>query len=132
MTLVHQGQIGPDGKLTLVNPETFRRALRGLLNAPVDITIRRHRKTRSDRQHRYYFGVVVAVLAEFTGYTSDELHDALKMKFLLVDPESSLPTVRSTTSLTTVEFEDFLERVRTWAAADLGVVIPLPNEAEAD
>lgn len=103
-----------------------------MLNAPVDITIRRHRKTRSDRQHRYYFGVVVAVLAEFTGYTSDEMHDALKWKFLRVDPESLLPTVRSTTSLTTVEFEDFLELVRAWAAADLGVVIPLPNEAEAD
>jgi hypothetical protein len=131
MTLVHQGQVDSDGKLTLVNPERFRRALRGLLNAPVDVTVRRHRRTRSDRQHRYYFGVVVEILSEFTGYTSDEMHDALKWKFLQVDPGSSLPTVRSTTNLTTVEFEDFLERVRMWAAADLRVVIPLPNEVDA-
>jgi hypothetical protein len=132
VTLVHQARVDAAGKLTLVNPETFRRAMREFAEAPVELTVRRLRKRRSDRQHRYYFGVVVAMLAEFTGYTSDEMHDALKWKFLRVDPESSLPTVRSTTSLTTVEFEDFLERVRTWAAADVGVVIPLPNEAEAD
>lgn len=131
MTLVHQGQVDSEGKLTLVNPETFRRVLRGFLNAPVDITIRRHRKSRSDRQNAYYWAVVVGMLAEFCGYTPEEMHEALKWKFLRREADGPLPTVRSTTELGTQEFEDYVEMVRMWAATDLGVVVPLPNEIEA-
>jgi hypothetical protein len=131
MTLVHQGQIGPDGKLTLVNPETFRRALRGLANAPVDITIRRHRKTRSDRQNRFYWHIVIGLTAEYCGYQPEEMHDAWKWRLLrLEDPDHLMPTVRSTASLTTQEFESYIDQIRTVAATELGVVIPLPNEVQ--
>lgn len=32
--------------------------------------------------------------------------------------------------MNTAEFEEYLERVRRWAAVEYGVVVPLPNEVE--
>jgi len=44
------------------------------------------------------------------------------------DKRRKLTRTRSTTDLTTVEFEDFCSRVRTWASKTLKIIIPLPNE----
>jgi len=56
----------------------------------------------------------------------DETHEALKMKFLL-DRRGKIPTVRSTTVLSTKEFEDYLEDVRMWASKFLNISIPNPE-----
>lgn len=127
---VFAGLVDPRGKLTLDRQSDFVRYVRTFAGKPVELVIRRPRKHRSDRQHRYYFGVVVAILAEHLGYTSDEMHDALKGKFLCEDPDAKLPRIRSTTSLSTVEFEAFLEQIRTFASTDFNCYIPLPNEVE--
>jgi hypothetical protein len=111
-------------------PVVFGQALRELAGKPVEVTVRKVRKQRSDRQSRYYWGVVVDMLAQFCGYDREAMHEALKWKFLRLEADSPLPTVRSTTDLSTKEFEDYLDCVRTWAGADLGVNIPLPNECE--
>ena len=84
---------------------------------------------RSVQQNRYYWGVVVDLLAAYTGYLPEEMHEALKMLFLK-DNTRKIPTLRSTTELTTIEFEDFLEGVRVWAASELNCIIPLPNEVD--
>ena len=60
------------------------------------------------------------------GYNQEETHEALKWKFLRKG--GKLETVKSTTSLTTTEFETFLELVRIWAITDMGITIPLPDE----
>jgi hypothetical protein len=129
--LTFQARVDGTGHLHLVDRHGFRRAVRTFAGTSVDLVLRRHAKHRSDRQSRYYFGVVVAMLAEHLGYTRDEMHDALKLRFLrLEDADHPLPTVRSTASLTSAEFERYLEDVRIFAASTLGVIIPLPNEAE--
>ena len=85
------------------------------------------RKTnRSINQNNYYWGVVVKIMADFTGYTEDEMHDALRLKFLGKD--GILKTMKSTKDLSTVEMEEYLANIRMWASRDLGVYIPLPNE----
>jgi hypothetical protein len=58
------------------------------------------------------------------------MHEALKFKFLQDKTDTNLPTVKSTASLSTVEFEVYLDNVRQWAATDLSCSIPLPNEVE--
>lgn len=85
-------------------------------------------KTRSLEQNAYYWGVVVKILAGETGYTKDEMHEALKVKFLTYENVKGIPTVLSTTKLNTKQFEVYLEMVRRWAAMDLGIVIPEPNQ----
>jgi hypothetical protein len=98
----------------------------------VFVTIKKieKRQMRSIVQNNYYWGVVIDILSDFTGYDPEEMHNALRHKFLTYENIKGLPTTLSTTQLKTNEFEDYLERIRRWAATDLGVYIPLPNEVE--
>ncbi len=110
-------------------PEKVREYLKGLEGKRIDVTVKRERSQRSINQNNYYFGVVCKVLGDYFGYEVDEMHEALKLKFLQVGP-CDVPTIKSTTKLNTTEFEDYLERIRRWAATEYSVVVPLPNEAE--
>ncbi len=91
-------------------------------------------KPRSNNQNRYYHSVPVAMIAAETGHTPEEIHEYLKAAFL---PRSFVTVAgkehqvtKSTASLTTAEMEDFLTAVRTFAAQELNMVIPLPNEID--
>jgi len=95
----------------------------------VNLTIEKFRKKRSNNQNDYYWGVVVDILGNELGYTPDEMNEAIKMKFLLIEGEV-LDTMKSTKDLNTVEFEDLMERIRIWASKDLNIYIPNPNEAD--
>jgi hypothetical protein len=118
-----------NGKLVVKNRMKFDAYISGLRDGGIwDVIIKRPEKIRTDPQNRYYFGVVVKILADELGYTKDELHEALKWKFLQVP--GPLPTVKSTAKLSTVEFIDYIDEVVRWAAQDLGVVLPDPEETE--
>ncbi len=97
----------------------------------VALTVEKWKKDRSDAQNRYYWGVVVKILADELGYFPEEMHDALKLEFLRKESKP-LPTVRSTTSLSTEEFEDYLEKVRIMSLTKYEVRIPLPGEIAID
>lgn len=114
-------------------------ALRNMEGKRVIVSVREHKKKRSDPQNRYYWGVVIpAVLAMFLEAGNDtdesEVHEYLKehvggLSRILIGPDGKRrPVVRSSTTLDTAEWEDFMEKVRAWAAA-LGCQIPLPNES---
>ena len=117
------------GKVIFNNVQLFNNYLLSLEGKDVEVVVRKPKKERSNPQNRYYWGVVINLLCETTGYTPEEMHEALKMLFLK-DNTRKLPTLRSTTELTTIEFEDFLEGVRVWAASELNCIIPLPNEVD--
>lgn len=94
-------------------------------------------KNRSTQENRYYFGVVVKALSELTGFNPDEMHEILKHKFLkksvwITNIEKGtveeVVITQSTTELTTVEFENYLAKIRQWAGEELNCPIPLPNE----
>jgi hypothetical protein len=95
----------------------------------VDIQIKRYypKKDRSNEQNRYMWGVVYRLLADYTGHSPEEIHEAMKYEFLL-NHESKLKVPRSTSELSTLEMEDYLSRVREFASMELGVYIPEPNE----
>jgi hypothetical protein len=82
---------------------------------------------RSDQQNRYYWGVVVDLLAVHTGYTPDEMHEALKLKFLIIHRPGLPDTVKSTAKLTISEFMEYIDSIQKWAARDMGCVIPDPD-----
>lgn len=98
----------------------------------IQIEVGRHAKSRSSQQNKFYWGVVLKLTAEHTGYTEQELNEVFKDMFLpkkfvkLAGVE--VETRKSTTQLTTLEFESFLERVRHFASEQLQITIPLPNE----
>jgi hypothetical protein len=91
------------------------------------VTCERWRARRSDSQNAYYWGVVIPLLAEVTGYTGDETHEALKAHFLM-DRTGKLPKVRSSAALDTKEFSEYVETIRNWAAAEMGCNIPGPDD----
>ena len=95
----------------------------------VEVIIRKPKTKRSDLQNSYYFGVVVEMLANELGYDKDEMHEILKYKFLQSN-SMGMPYVKSTTKLSTGEFEDYLSGIKRWAAEFLHINIPDPNEAE--
>ena len=88
------------------------------------------RKERSLEQNAYYWGVIIKILSEEIGYTKDEMHEALRYKFLRYENVNGLPTFLSTTQLSTVEWECYMEEVRRWASMDMGIVIPEPNQSK--
>lgn len=104
--------------------------LKTLEGVRCEVSVRKIRAQRSNNQNNYYFGVVCKVLGDYFGYEPDEMHEALKLKFLQVGA-CDVPTLKSTTKLNTEEFEEYLERIRRWAAVDYGITVPLPNEVEA-
>jgi hypothetical protein len=126
------GRVDGNGKLDLYNRQGFAALCQHLKGKQVVLTMGAHKPTRSNNQNRYLWGVVVKTLADELGYTSDEMFDALKFKFLRIEAEPEngriLPTVKSTSKLDTADFERFLDDVRMWAARDLGIIIPLPHE----
>lgn len=92
------------------------------------LSIKKWYKPRSLQENAYYWGVVIELLCGHTGYTPEEMHDCLKAKFLPhgVD-EYGLEHVKSTTKLSTVEFETYMEDIRRWASSELDVYIPDPE-----
>lgn len=85
-----------------------------------------HRAKRSSEQNAYLW-VLYTAIAKSTGHTPEEIHKALKRKFLppvivtIGDEEIAVPG--STTKLEPPEFSDYIERVQAWAASELGVVV---------
>lgn len=130
--------IGVQYHLHFSNQRMLQQYLAPLVNKHVKISIQKIKKHRSNNQNSYYWGVVVSMIAEYTGMTIDETHEALKNRFLRQKKAVrrgdrliwEVDTVRSTASLATGEFEQYLADVRLFAGSDLGLNIPLPNEVD--
>ena len=129
-----------EGTLKIANVPAFKSALGVFEGFPVHITIEKARAARSVRQNRFYWGVVIAMVADYTGYSAEETHEALKTLFLPKkvamldgngDVVNELVIGGSTTVLKTIEFEDYMERIREFAREKFGIEIPLPNEEAA-
>jgi len=122
------------GKVKFSNLSLFNEDLRQYEEKEAYVTIRPYKNNRSDHQNRYYWGVVVKMLSDELGYFPDEMHEALKLKFLpkktISMANESFIIADSSTRLSTMDFESFLSQIRTWASSDLGVLIPLPNDVE--
>lgn len=117
------------GLIIFDNPSRFLAHLEKLKGKRVEVIVRQQKSQRSNNQNNYYFGVVCKILGDYFGYSEEEMHDALKYKFLRCGA-ADLETVKSTTKLNTAEFEEYLKKVRRWAAIEYNVIIPLPNEIE--
>lgn len=125
--------VGEDLSLKYLNIAAVKTHLLKMKGKTVQITIEERKKRRSNPQNAYYHGVVLKMIADFCGYRGEDeiagIHEELKRKFL---PKiGNLNITKSTSSLNTEEFSSFIENVRRWAAEELGIYIPDPNEVEA-
>ena len=132
MTPIFTATVTEAGSLRLDSPLTFQRHLARFKGKPVEVVVRRVRTQRSNQANRYYWGVVVALLAEEFGYEKEEMHEVLAMKFLrIVDdcPITGSPRRKRTPDCDTAKFAAYVDScIRL--GAEHGVVIPSPNEVE--
>lgn len=124
------------GKLLIRSAKRMTEALSFWRDCEVTVTIERRHAIRSIKANKYYFGVCLRLLSEHTGYTVDELHEWAKAKFLpkriLIQDSDGIvhddtPIGGTTTTLNRVQFYDYVEQIRQFAAEELSVVIPDPD-----
>lgn len=96
-----------------------------------EYVLKPYKKTRSNDQNKYY-RAILAKVEEETGMDKDEIHEKMRMKFLLQqsDNPKHLPYLKSTSKLTTGEFVEYIEKVKYFFAELLGMVIPSAEEWE--
>lgn len=128
------------GQLKLRNRRAFASAMRQMKDGEYLVTIARAHATRSLAQNALYWGVYIHVLSEYTGFTPDDMHEVLKAKFIpkrlaISDGNGEIQgefvVGGTTTRMNKVEFGEYLGEIQRWAAEDLGVNIPDPEEQES-
>jgi hypothetical protein len=119
-------EVDENGKLTIDDRPALKRWLH-TLKGKVYVTIKKKRKTRSNLQRKYQWGCVYKIVSEHTGYTLDECHQLFGKMFLKYEKNGHV-FIKSTTKLSTVEFEDYMESIRRFASMELSLWIPEPNE----
>ena len=123
----------PRERMALINNIRAREGLH-------KIEIKRHRDLRSGQQNRYLFGVVYAAFVDFRqeqgeDFTVKEAHQFFSLKFLrrpVVDLRTGEvlgQTRRSTASLDTAEFSEYLELIIAWLS-DYGIEVPMPESRQ--
>lgn len=126
------------GRLKVRNRLTLDEQVAGLRHGDeVELRIERKHATRSLNQHAWYWGCLVQLVSEHTGYSPDEIHEIYKAKFLPKrlavlngngDIRGEFVIGGTTTRLNKLEFGEFCEAIRRWAAEELDVVIPDPEQ----
>jgi agmatine/peptidylarginine deiminase len=97
---------------------------------PWTVTVERYVKKRSINQNSLYWKWN-GILADDTGNDVDAIHEFVKQKFLvpkLTEIDGETIETRSTKNLTTAEMKDLMDAYYAWAATDLGIRLPVPEE----
>ncbi len=93
-----------------------------------------YRSVRSLSQNRYYWGIVVKMIADQTGSDSDSVHEDLlyecfgEEKYTGVSGITRTRPGQRSSSMNTAEFCTYVEWCQRWAAEFLGLYIPDPGE----
>jgi len=94
------------------------------------LSIKEDKLTRSEKQNKLYWKYLT-VLADFTGYTKDAMHDIMRDKFLgyrtVKTRDKNISVLRSTTDLNTKEMKDYLESIDMFAAS-YDILLPRPED----
>ena len=129
-----------DGHITMGCREAIATALKSLNGKFAKITIEERKKTRSISQNSYYWSVCIPPLVNMfneNGNNVDayQVHEFLKDEVGKLSQIVTLPDGEpkkisgSSALLKTTEFEEYLLKVRMWAA-EWDIFIPLPNESQ--
>ena len=141
--LLYLGSVSKEGDIKL--PKRLRAEVSALYaGCEIEAIFRKKKRTRSNEQNRYYWGVVLPVVtdgfAELGNPVSssnpadlEAIHEFLKRRFLkpdtLHDVNGEVHELRyTTTTLSKSEMMDYFAQIGQFAAEYLGKVIPEPNE----
>jgi hypothetical protein len=130
MKLIHIAKV-VDNKLHFADKERLNQDVTRYNDKTVEVTVKEYKPKRSNQLNQYYWGVVVKIISDYTGYTKEETHELLKQTFLkkkILINDEWYDTTESTTKMNNKEMLEFIEDVKQWAAQTLYVYIPDPHE----
>jgi hypothetical protein len=121
------------------NRSLIEKAIASFEGKDIVLTIQRKRKKRSNLQNNFYWGCIIPIvqlaIREHWGehQSINDVHFFLKQKFNYVEKvnEQSGEVVnlpKSTTLNTTVEQEEYYDKIRAFAKEWFNTDIPYPNE----
>jgi hypothetical protein len=120
------------------NAAAFRRYLESLPDGSVTMQVKRKTKRRSIDQNAWLWWALTIIAAD-AGYDKHEVedlhYDLLTHRFGTVARVPKMPgaspcivPAKTTRTMTTVEFSDYMEWVSRFAAQTWGCNVPLPSE----
>lgn len=129
-TFTHFDRVNPDGSIG--KPKAFSKELKYFAGKEIEIIVRKKRAKRSNEQNRLY-RAYIKLLAEHTGYSEDEMHSVIGLRFRLsgkVDEETGevFQYIRSTTQYNKMQFADHLKEIQDWCENTFKFRLPNPNE----
>lgn len=96
-----------------------------------EVVVRPKKTKRSLDQNSLYWKWCT-IIANDTGNTPNDIHEYLKGEFLppvfVTVNGKSRECRRSTTDLNTADMTNYLNRIEAWAATDLGLLLPHPDD----
>jgi hypothetical protein len=126
------------GHLGDVTIKAINGALVGTEGKWICLTVGMAKKPRSNRQNRYWFGVINKYIypqVKSLGYnwSAYDIHQIIMQELgyekIAVTPSGKITVVLDRSSkFCTKEWEDFMEAARALLSQKWGVLIPLPNE----
>ena len=97
----------------------------GLLEGQqIEATFDKLADIRTLPQNKYYWGYVLENISASSGHTKEELHEFCKAKFNRrpIEIKGKIYDVpHTTTDLEVGEFQDYIERIKSWAAQELEI-----------
>lgn len=95
------------------------------------VDIKEKRSQRSVNQNALYW-LWVACICDETGGNKDQIHEELKQMFLPKEQAKGITEIVerpvSTTSLDTLQFKQYLDKIQVFANTELGIDLPNPDD----
>ena len=110
-----------NNKMKFDDQDAWDKVYREFSGQAIEITVKPLGKRRNSKQNRFYWKVIINELSMHFGYTTSEMHKALKMKF----------DVDSTSKLTVLEFSEYIESILKWAEFEQGFLVPITKPLES-
>lgn len=132
MKLTYYTSINDSGEMQRNTAAQIKEEIKHFRGKRVEISIQKLKSKRSDRQNRLYW-LYVNIISKELGYTKEELHEIIKMKFLKREKVHEatgevFPYLGSAAILNKLEFADFVTDLIRWSAECFNIVLPLPGE----
>lgn len=129
ITPIHLAEVA-NGKIKFFDYLRLDEWLRQHNNEKIEVIVRpRTKPKRSDKQNRYLWGVVYKLISDHTGFEVEEVHELMKFRFLRTQI-GRFETTLSTAKLSTIEFNEYLDKINRFAIEECGFSIPLPNTVD--
>lgn len=125
------GQVSDGGRLILEDTEGFKTHLLRFAGKPIELILKKPTKDATQEQRGYLFGVVIPAIADYTGYTEDEVYGILKGMFLRRHTKDGREYIMSLSQCNREEVAKFIDQSVNFGF-EVGAEIPPSNRVSLE